>query len=46
MSSKFKSILDRAKDREPETTDDETPPPSPCPGDRRQTSGQTGSADG
>ena len=31
MSSKFKSILDRAKDREPETTDDETPPPSPAP---------------
>jgi hypothetical protein len=31
MSSKFKGILDQAKDRKPETVEDVAPPPSPAP---------------
>jgi hypothetical protein len=31
MSSKFKGILDRAKEREPETMHEEQPSPSPAP---------------
>ena len=31
MSSKFKGILDQAKDRKPEAVSEEPPPPSPAP---------------
>lgn len=45
MTSKFKGILERAKERESVTPAEETPPPSPAPKKRGRPSGKRSDAE-